>query len=156
MHTLDRTQRIAAPLSDVFAFFSNPANLARITPDWLSFRIHGPLPATLETGSRLEYRIRWSVFTIPWVTRITKWSAPYEFEDAQEKGPYTAWIHRHRFSERDGAVLMEDHVDYALPFGPLGRLVHRLRVRKQLEEIFEYRRRAIETIFSRRRDEVTT
>ena len=43
---------------------------------------------------------------------------------------------------------MEDHVEYALPFGLLGRLVHRLRVRRQLEEIFDYRRRAIEEIFA--------
>ena len=147
MDTLDQTQRVAAPIADVFAFFSNPANLARITPGWLAFRMHGQAPATLEKGSRLEYRIRWSVFTIAWVTRITQWRAPFEFEDVQEKGPYAAWIHRHRFSEQDGATVMEDHVDYALPFGPLGRLVHRLRVRRQLEEIFDFRRRAIEEIF---------
>ena len=149
MHAIERTQRIPAPLTDVFAFFSNPANLARITPSWLAFRIHGPTPAELSEGARLEYRIRWSAFTIPWVTRITKWNAPHEFVDVQEKGPYGAWIHTHRFSERGGHVVMEDHVDYSLPFGPLGRLVHRLRVRRQLEEIFDFRRRAIEGIFGR-------
>lgn len=149
MHTLDRTQRIAAPLGDVFAFFSNPANLARITPPWLSFRIHGSVPAELAEGARLEYRIRWSAISIPWVTRIVKWSPPREFVDIQEKGPYTAWIHTHRFAEKEGIVEMEDHVEYALPFGPLGRLVHRLRVRRQLEQIFDYRRRTIEEIFGR-------
>ena len=45
---------------------------------------------------------------------------------------------------------MEDVVRYELPFGPLGRLVHALRVRRQLEEIFEFRRRAIEEIFPAR------
>ncbi|MET0620773.1 MAG: SRPBCC family protein [Thermoanaerobaculia bacterium] len=147
MDSLDQTQRIAAPLPEVFAFFSNPANLARITPPWLSFRLHGTAPETLAEGSRLEYRIRWSAFTIRWVTRITKWRAPFEFEDIQEKGPYASWIHTHRFAESDGVVVMQDHVDYALPFGPLGRLVHRLRVRRQLEQIFDYRRRAIDEIF---------
>ena len=147
MYSLDQTQRIAAPLPEVFAFFSNPANLARITPPWLAFRLHGTAPDTLAEGSRLEYRIRWSVFTIRWVTRITQWRAPFEFEDIQEKGPYASWIHTHRFVESDGVVVMDDHVDYALPFGPLGRLVHRLRVRRQLEEIFEFRRRAIDGIF---------
>jgi hypothetical protein len=42
---------------------------------------------------------------------------------------------------------MDDRVEYELPFGPLGRLVHALRVRRQLEEIFDFRRRAIEEIF---------
>jgi ligand-binding SRPBCC domain-containing protein len=148
MPSLDQTQEIAAPPAEVFAFFSNPANLARITPPWLRFRIHGPPPRILGEGARLEYRIRWSVFTIRWVTRITRWRAPHEFEDVQEKGPYARWVHTHRFTESNGRVVMEDHVDYALPLGVLGRLVHRLRVRRQLEEIFEYRRRSIAEIFA--------
>ena len=149
MYSLDRTQRIAAPLTDVFAFFSNPANLARITPPWLSFRVHGPLPRELSEGARLEYRIRWTVLSIRWVTRIVKWRPPHEFVDVQEKGPYAAWIHTHRFAEEDGHVVMHDHVEYALPFGPLGRLVHRLRVRRQLEDIFDFRRSTIEEVFGR-------
>jgi ligand-binding SRPBCC domain-containing protein len=148
VHSLEQTQRIAAPLPEVFAFFSNPANLARITPPGLGFRMHRPAPPELSEGARLEYRIRWSAFTIRWVTRITKWLPPHEFVDIQEKGPYAAWIHTHRFTEQDGGVVMEDHVDYALPLGPLGRLVHRLHVRRQLEEIFDYRRRAIDEIFA--------
>jgi ligand-binding SRPBCC domain-containing protein len=151
VHSLDQAQVIDASVEEVFAFFSDPANLARITPPGLGFRIHGAPPQALGEGSRIEYRIRWLVFRLRWVTRITKWRAPLEFQDVQEKGPYAAWIHTHRFSRRGGAVLMEDHVDYALPFGLLGRIVHRLAVRRQLEEIFAYRRRAIEEIFSRRR-----
>ena len=91
------------------------------------------------------------MFRLRWVTRITRWRPPFEFQDLQEKGPYAAWIHTHRFSRRGDMVLMEDHVDYALPFGALGRIVHRLAVRRQLEEIFEYRRRAIDEIFAPRR-----
>ncbi|HVQ54732.1 MAG TPA: SRPBCC family protein, partial [Thermoanaerobaculia bacterium] len=81
MHSLDQTQQIAAPLEEVFAFFSNPANLARITPPWLSFRIHGPAPSALGEGSRIEYRIRWGLFTLRWVTRITRWTPTSEFQD---------------------------------------------------------------------------
>ncbi len=149
MHSLDHAQTIEAPLEEVFAFFSDPRNLARITPPWLSFRIHGPAPNPIAEGSRIEYRIRWTVFRLRWVTRITRWRPPAEFEDVQEMGPYRTWIHTHRFTRRGAAVRMEDHVEYALPFGVLGRLVHRLRVRRQLEEIFAYRTRAIEQIFGK-------
>jgi ligand-binding SRPBCC domain-containing protein len=149
VYSLDRTQRIAAPLEDVFAFFSNPGNLARITPPWLSFRIHGSVPRELSEGARLEYRIRWAALSTRWVTRIATWSPPHEFVDVQEKGPYETWIHTHRFAEEDGGVVMHDHVDYALPFGALGRFVHGLRVRRQLEDIFDFRRLAIDEIFRR-------
>ena len=149
MEELERTQTIpGARLAEVFAFFSDPANLARITPPGLSFRIVGAVPAHLEAGSRIEYRIRWLFWTLRWVTRITRWDPPLEFEDEQEKGPYARWLHTHRFREVPGGVEMGDRVAYRLPFGPLGALVHRLRVRRQLEEIFEYRRAAIDAIFA--------
>ena len=146
MHVLERSQRLAAPLPEVFAFFSDPRNLARITPAGLRFRIVGA-PAALAEGSRLEYRIRWTFLTLRWVTRITRWNPPFEFQDVQERGPYRTWIHTHRFTEDQDGVTMHDRVEYELPFGPVGRLVQAWRVRRQLEGIFEYRRRAIGEIF---------
>jgi ligand-binding SRPBCC domain-containing protein len=44
-------------------------------------------------------------------------------------------------------VEMHDRVEYALPFGFLGRIVHRLLVRRQLEAIFDFRTEAIDRIF---------
>ncbi len=103
----------------------------------------------MEEGTRIEYRIRWTVLTLRWVTVIARWVPGVEFEDRQERGPYRTWIHTHRFEAAGDAVLMRDHVRYELPFGPLGRIAHVLLVRRQLEQIFEYRRRAIEKIFRR-------
>lgn len=148
MYALTRSQRIEAPLDDVFAFFSEPANLARITPPWLRFRIHGRPPKSIAPGTRIEYRIRWTVLTLRWVTRITAFTPPSGFQDVQEKGPYRTWIHTHAFEPDGTGVVIRDRVEYALPFGPLGRLVHALFVRRQLDAIFAFRRRAVEEIFS--------
>jgi ligand-binding SRPBCC domain-containing protein len=147
---LEREQEIPAAAREVFAFFSDPGNLARLTPPGLRFRLVGPPPAALRAGSRLEYRIRWTFLRLRWVTRITRWAPDAEFEDVQEEGPYRTWIHTHRFEERNGCVLMRDRVEYELPFGALGRFAQRLLVRRQLETIFDYRRRAIEEIFTGR------
>lgn len=147
MHVLEATTQVPAPIEEVFAFFSDPGNLAQITPPWLRFRIASPAPERIEEGARIEYRIRWLVFTLRWVTVISRWVAGVEFQDRQERGPYRTWIHTHRF-ERDGAgVLMRDRVEYELPFGALGRMAHTLLVRRQLEGVFDYRRQAIEGIF---------
>jgi uncharacterized protein len=147
VYALNRRQRIAAPPEAVFAFFSDPRNLARLTPAWLSFRIHGDAPYALGEGSRIEYRIHWTLFTLRWITRITRWRPSVEFEDVQERGPYAEWTHVHRFVPDGPGVVMEDRVEYALPLGLLGRLVHRLRVRRQLERIFDYRSEQIARIF---------
>ena len=149
MYVLRRTQRIEAPGAAVFAFFSDPANLAKITPPWLRFRLHGTPSGPLSEGSRIEYRIRWTIFTLRWVTRITRWQPISEFQDIQESGPYRRWIHTHRFRPEENAVIMEDEVEYALPLGPLGRIAHALLVRRQIEEIFAYRRKSIKALFGR-------
>jgi len=151
-HSLDRTQLIAAPLPEVFAFFSGPRNLGRITPPWLRPRISGPTAGGLREGSRIEYRIRWALFTLRWITRITLWQPESEFRDLQEKGPYRSWSHTHRFEPDGDGVRMRDRVEYRLPLGPLGRMIHAAIVRRQLEGIFDYRRRAIEALFSERRE----
>jgi ligand-binding SRPBCC domain-containing protein len=72
----------------------------------------------------------------------------FEFVDVQAKGPYKFWRHTHRFSETDGGTSMEDMVAYALPFGALGRLVHRLQVARDLSRIFDYRARRVQALFS--------
>ncbi|MEO8431680.1 MAG: SRPBCC family protein [Acidobacteriota bacterium] len=148
MYVLSRSQRVEAPLGPVFSFFSDPGNLARITPPWLRFRIHGTPPGRIEPGTRIEYRIRWTVLTLSWVTRITAFTPPSGFQDLQERGPYRTWLHTHSFEADGTGVVIRDRVEYSLPFGPIGRIAHALFVRRQLEGIFEFRRRAVEEIFA--------
>ncbi|MGF6845264.1 ligand-binding SRPBCC domain-containing protein [Chitinophaga sp. W3I9] len=62
-------------------------------------------------------------------------------------GPYSIWHHEHHFQKVPGGVKMTDLVHYRLPFGWLGKLAHRLFVRKQLEDLFRYRFQAVEKIF---------
>ena len=81
------------------------------------------------------------------MTRITRFEPPREFQDVQEKGPYRTWVHTHTFAKEGDAVRMTDRVEYRLPFGLAGRLAHGLVVRRQLEGIFDFRRRAVEEIF---------
>lgn len=150
MHSLEQSQRIAASPERVFPFFSDPANLARITPPWLNFRIAGEPPDRIAEGVRIEYRIRWMHLSFRWVTRITRWNPPSGFQDVQEKGPYRTWTHTHAFRPVEGGVEMSDRVDYALPFGPIGRIAHALVVRRQLRKIFDFRAKAIEEIFGKK------
>jgi hypothetical protein len=42
---------------------------------------------------------------------------------------------------------MRDLVDYDLPFGPIGALVHALFLRRSLDRIFDYRNTTITQYF---------
>ena len=55
-------------------------------------------------------------------------------------------MHLHEFVPTSGGTLVRDHVDYALPFAPVGEVVHPL-IRGQLNRIFRYRQQALRRIF---------
>jgi ligand-binding SRPBCC domain-containing protein len=141
MHTyvLKREQWLSTPLEEVFAFFSDAANLEVLTPPWLRFRVVTPKPVTMRSGALIEYRIEWRVLPIHWITEIVEWSPPYRFVDVQLNGPYKLWHHTHTFAAVDGGTLVGDVVRYALPLGPIGRLAHRFSVRRDLERVFDFR-----------------
>lgn len=149
VHRLDALQVVPGSLSEVWAFFSDPRNLATITPPSLGFTItSNDLPATIHEGLIVRYTVT-PLFGIRvrWVAEITHLHEREFFVDEQRCGPYAFWHHQHHFRDLGGAVEVRDIVHYAAPFGPLGDLVVRLQVRPRLEEIFAYRRRVLERQF---------
>jgi ligand-binding SRPBCC domain-containing protein len=62
------------------------------------------------------------------------------FSDVQVSGPFAFWKHTHTFEpDGPGACILEDRVEYALPFGMLGYWIAGWYVRRKLEKLFEYR-----------------
>lgn len=140
-------QFIDRPVDEVFGFFAQAENLQRLTPNWLHFKILRIDPNPVREGTLIRYRLRWRVFPIYWTTRITVWDPPRRFVDEQLKGPYRLWRHEHRFVSENHGTRIHDEVRYLLPFGILGRMVHRMRVRQDVESIFAYRRAAVTSVF---------
>lgn len=145
-YSIHREQWVPRPLDDVFRFFCDARNLEVLTPDWLKFRVV-TLPAEIATGVHIHYRLIWHGIPFRWITEIMRWNPPHDFEDVQLSGPYKLWRHGHSFEALDGGTRMTDHVEYALPLGPLGRIAHALQVRRNVETIFDFRQDRIRQMF---------
>lgn len=148
-HVLEASQWVAAGLESSFAFFSDPANLARITPPELRFLILTPGPIEMRAVARIDYRIRLRGIPMRWTSLIEVWEPNARFVDVQARGPYRLWRHEHTFQPLDGGTLVGDRVEYGLPFFPLGELVHPLVVRPDLDRIFSFRHAAVRRLLER-------
>ena len=82
-----------------------------------------------------------------WMTEITHVKEKEYFVDEQRFGPYALWHHQHHFAAVKGGVMMTDIVNYAIPYGFIGRLANALIVKNKLKEVFEFRKKKIEEMF---------
>jgi ligand-binding SRPBCC domain-containing protein len=135
---LETTQRLPIGLEEAWSFFSNPNNLARITPRSLGFQVTSDVPERMYPGLIITYRITPLLgVAMTWVTEITHVQEPVYFVDEQRFGPYRFWHHQHHFREVAGGTEVRDVVHFALPRGTA--LAAGWLVRRRVEAIFSFR-----------------
>ncbi len=146
----ERTQLMPIPLEQAWAFFSNPVNLAKITPASLDFNIVSKVPEHIYNDLKIEYTVK-PLLGIPmtWISLIKDVDSPYQFVDEQLKGPYAYWHHVHIFSKVEGGTMARDIVTYSVPFGIFSTFIQASIVAPKLNEIFEFRRQTIEKLFGK-------
>ena len=146
---LCKEQWVPIPLPEVFAFFSDPGNLSKMTPPWVGFKILTPAPIKMARGTLIDYEVRLHRIPMHWRSEITEWSPPHRFSDLQLKGPYSYWHHVHSFSASGEGTLVVDQVEYAIPLSwmPGAGLIEHFLVKPELERIFAHRRAALRRAF---------
>ena len=148
IYTFHRKQKLPISLEEAWKFLSNPRNLKTITPEYMSFNIISGAEKPMFAGQIIQYIVT-PVLGIKtkWVTEITHVQNKKYFVDEQRFGPYTLWHHKHFIKEIPGGVEMEDIIDYKVPMGILGELVHPFIVKPKLDEIFNYRHKKLIELF---------
>jgi len=151
VYELKTTQTLPISLDEAWDFFSSPANLKEITPDYLDFKITTDLgDGKMYAGQVITYRVR-PLLGVPvrWMTEITHVKDKEYFVDEQRFGPYALWHHKHFFKAVDAGVEMTDLVHYAIPWWMGGAITHALVVKGKLKEIFDYRFEKVESLFGK-------
>lgn len=150
-YQLHKTQKIPVTIDEVWDFISSPANLKKITPEYMGFNITSKLISEkMYPGMIISYKVSPVLgIKMTWVTEITQVKEKEYFVDEQRVGPYSMWHHEHKIEPVEGGVLMTDIVSYKPPFGFLGSIANSILIKKQLKEIFDFRTVAMEKRFGR-------
>lgn len=144
--TFESEQFVKAPIEKVFGFFSEPSNLEKITAPAMRLRTT-PASTELRQGVTFDYAFHAWGMNLRCRALIVEWDRDKRFADVQVRGPYLWWRHTHEFDQKNGGVMVRDRLEYALPFAPLSNVMLPA-VRRDIENAFTYRRRAIEDIFA--------
>ncbi len=149
LYRIEFKQNIPSDINTVWDFISSPKNLKLITPPHMGFTILNNLDSDkMYSGQIISYKVSpVAGVKMNWVTEITHVKEKEYFVDEQRFGPYSLWHHKHFIKPIEGGVEMTDIIDYKIPFGFLGDIANALLVKKQLQNIFDYRFKKVEEIY---------
>lgn len=150
LYQLRAKQAFPITKKEAWNFLSDPKNLKVITPDHMGFNITSGADRPMFQGQIIQYIVKpFPGYSTKWVTEITHVKEGEYFVDEQRFGPYALWHHKHFIKEINGGVEMEDIIDYKIPFGILGQIAQPLIVKKQLQQIFNYRETKLNELFGK-------
>ena len=135
------SQSVRLPVSaaEAFAWHERPGALDRLIPPWERVEICSR-GGGIRDGSRVVLVNRKGPLRLRWVAEHRDYQQGRQFRDVQITGPFSRWEHTHLFTEEsEGESTLEDRIEYAIPGGPIGRLLGARFIHKSIERMFAYR-----------------
>ena len=150
-YQLIKTQKLPVTINQIWDFISSPVNLKEITPEHMGFIVTSKSSTEkMYPGMIITYKVSPLLgIKLNWMTEITHVKDLEYFVDEQRIGPYKMWHHQHKIEAIEGGVFMTDIVTYQPPMGLLGAIANSILIKKQLQQIFDYRTIALEKRFGK-------
>lgn len=103
--------------------------------------VGGVTSGLISLGEEVTWRAWHFGIPLRMTSRITQMEEPDYFVDEQVRGPFRSFRHVHEFNQDPGGTTMVDRIEFAAPFGPVGRLIEKLVLARYLRELIEARNR---------------
>lgn len=110
--------------------------------------VAGVTSGLIGEGQEVTWRARHFGIPLTMTSRVTQVDFPRSFTDEQVRGPFRSFRHVHEFEAAPGGCIMTDRVEFAAPFGLLGRAAGKLVLRPYLQRLIRDRGRFLAGIGS--------
>jgi len=101
--------------------------------------VAGVTSGLISLGEEVTWRAWHFGLPVRMTSRITEMQAPQYFVDEQVRGPFRRFRHVHEFGADPAGTVMVDRIEFAAPFGPVGRLAEKLFLERYLRGLIETR-----------------
>jgi len=140
-HFFTKRSLIHAPVEEVFRWHSRPGAIERLSPPWDPLKVL-MRSGGIEKGAEVFLEMKAGPVPFTWHALHTDFQENDFFRDQQVRGPFSKWIHTHRFfPDPENGCILEDEIEYRLPFHFFSGFLTGKMIRKKLERIFRYRHR---------------
>lgn len=141
MTVFERTLDLPISCGEAFAWHARSGAFPRLTPPWRDTRVTSQTFADgaetlLADGGVAQLSIPIGPVRVSWTARHSGYQPGRQFIDTMEGGPFSRWVHTHRFEPAPGGCTLIDHIDYDL--GAAGLVVGRSMAR-DLDRLFTFR-----------------
>lgn len=130
MPKLEKRSAMPATGAELFAWHARGRAFDRLNPPFDPVVLESRTGQGLDVGTQVAVRVRLGPIEQRWVAEHVALEPDRMFRDQQRRGPFSRWVHTHRFS--DGELC--DEIEWDVPAG-LGRGF----VARKLERAFAYR-----------------
>ena len=137
--TFVATSRISASAEAVFDRHEAPGAFEQLTPPGERVRVVQH-EGGIRDGARVSLRPCPKPFSLRWDLEHRDYQHGRSFTDLQIAGPFRYWKHVHRMiPQGPQECVLEDAIEYELPFGTIGWLIGRPFAQRKLKRLFAFR-----------------
>jgi uncharacterized protein len=136
---VERTSTLPASVEEAFAWHERPGAFERLLPPWERVTVV-ERSGGIRNGARTVVKMRVGPARFRWQARHRDYEQGRKFVDEQVEGPFSHWVHEHRFEpEGPGATRYTDRIEFGPPFGTVGAAAARWLARPRAERLLAYR-----------------
>ena len=141
IHTFVKRSPMPVAAEELFRWHEASGAFEKLTPPWERVEIL-ERSGGIRDGARVVLRVGPWPLRLQWELTHCEYIAGRQFCDVQVHGPFAHYKHFH-LMHPDGpqASILEDRIEFALPFGALGALLGTSFVLAKFEKLFAFRHR---------------
>ena len=139
VEVFEKQVTLSASAEAVFNWHARPGAFERLVPPWEQIEVLSHTGG-IKDGARAEIQVRIGPIKKRWIAEHRGCVPGRSFQDVQLGGPFAQFAHTHRISPlTERSCVLDDHIEYVLPLGALGRVFGGRYVRGKLARTFRYR-----------------
>jgi uncharacterized protein len=139
-----KRSEIPYDVHDVFNYHARYRAIDRLIPPWSFLKIIKRNNG-LENGATSILGLQYGPLKLKWIAKHFGYIQDQIFQDEMIKGPFKNWKHIHSFTPNKlNGCIIEDKIEYSLPYGLNKFYIFRNRLNKTLYQMFSYRHRILQ------------